>query len=455
MKFLTRILLAVGAFGFALAAGAADDQTFNQEMLDALRDEGAISQSRYEELSRKARQHEAVQMKQQPPAVSAPANDPEGWKVGWKNSTSIQRNDGRYEIKLGGRINLDAAAIGASDAVDEMFAVSGTGAEFRRARLFVSGTLFENLLFKAQYDFADSDTTKFKDVYIGYQNIPYLGTLLIGHFKESFSLEEMTSSKFIRFMERALPVEAFSPSRNTGFAFSNTAFDERMFWNVGAYRDVDDSGSGFSNDAMYNITTRVTGLPYYEEDGRRLVHLGMSYSHKFRSDAVGFDTPPEAHLSNELLDTGDIPTDGVDLLALEFATVLGPVSFQGEWINSWVDQRGGPDVRLWGAYAEASWFLTGEHRGYRKSRGSFYRIKLNETFSPFERGTWGAFEVAGRYSYLDLSDRNVRGGTENNYSLALSWWLFSNFRITTNWVRAHLNGVGREDIAQIRFGLEF
>jgi phosphate-selective porin len=49
----------------------------------------------------------------------------------------------------------------------------------------------------------------------------------------------------------------------------------------------------------------------------------------------------------------------------------------------------------------------------------------------------------------------VDGGTENNVTLGLSWWLYSNLRITTNWVHANLNGVGREDIAQIRFGLEF
>jgi len=449
------VLIAASAVGFALAAGAADDQTFNQEMLDALREEGAISQSRYEELSRKAREHEAAQQKQQPPAVSAPADDPKAWKVGWKNSTTIQRNDGQYKIKLGGRINLDAAVIGASDAVDQMFDVSGTGAEFRRARLFVSGTLFENLLFKAQYEFADSDGIKFKDVFVGYQNIPYVGTVLVGHIKEAFSLEEMTSSKYIRFMERALPVDAFSPSRNMGIAATNTAFDERMTWNVGGYREADDLGSGFSNDAMYNLTTRLTGIPYYEEEGKRLIHLGMSYSHKFRSDTVGFDTHPEVHLSPDLVDTGDIPTNGVDLLGFEYATVLGPFSVQAEWISGWVDQRGGPDVNFWGAYAETSWFLTGEHRVYRKSRGSFYRVKPKESFSPFEEGTWGAFEIAGRYSYLDLSDRNIRGGTENNVALGLNWYLYSNFRIMTNWVHAHLNGVGNEDAVQMRFALEF
>ncbi len=63
--------------------------------------------------------------------------------------------------------------------------------------------------------------------------------------------------------------------------------------------------------------------------------------------------------------------------------------------------------------------------------------------------------IAARYSYLDLSDQNIRGGTENNTTLGINWHLYSNFRIMANWVHAHLNGVGDEDIAQMRFSLEF
>jgi len=451
------MMAAAVAFSCALAAGAADDRTFNQEMLDALRADGAISQERYEELSRKAREHEASGQTQQPPAVSAAKDDPKGWKVGWKNSTRIQRNDGQFKIELGGRVQVDGAAIGASNPLDDLFDVSGTGVEIRRARLYISGTLFENLLFKGQYDFTGSDdgNTKFKDVFVGYQNIPYVGTVLIGHVKEAFSLEELTSSKYIPFMERAMPVDAFAPGRNVGISAINTAFDERMTWSLGGFRETDDTGSGFSNQAMYNLTGRLTGTPYYAEEGRRLIHLGMNYSHKFLSDSISFDTKPESHLSNELLDTGDIPTDGVNLLGFEYAQVIGPFSMQGEWISSWVNQRGGPDVNFWGAYAQASYFLTGEHRVYRTSRGSFYRVKPKESFSPFQDGTWGAFEVATRYSYLDLTDRNIVGGTENNISVGLNWYLYSNFRIMANWVHAHLNGIGNEDIVQMRFALEF
>ena len=81
---------------------------------------------------------------------------------------------------------------------------------------------------------------------------------------------------------------------------------------------------------------------------------------------IEFDPPPgfdfaarEVHLSEDLVDTGDISANGTDLLSLEFATVLGPVSLQGEWMSSWVDQTAGPDLYFTGAYAQVSWFATG------------------------------------------------------------------------------------------------
>jgi len=54
-------------------------------------------------------------------------------------------------------------------------------------------------------------------------------------------------------------------------------------------------------------------------------------------------------------------------------------------------------------------------------------------FDP-EKGRWGAFEAALRYSWLDLSSSGIRGGTLSEWSLALNWVLFSNTRVSNNYV---------------------
>ncbi len=154
------------------------------------------------------------------------------------------------------------------------------------------------------------------------------------------------------------------------------------------------------------------------------------------------------------MDTGPIHANGTDLLSLEFATVLGPVSLQGEWMSTWVDQTAGPDLYFTGAYAQVSWFVTGEHRPYQTCHCSFGRVKPKRRLAP-AKGDWGALELAARYSYLDLSDENIRGGTQNNTALGVSWYLYSNLRLMANWVHSHLNGVGNENAVVGRISIDF
>ena len=56
---------------------------------------------------------------------------------------------------------------------------------------------------------------------------------------------------------------------------TNTAFDKRMTWAGGYFRDSDDFGDEAS-DKEYVFTGRLTGLPVYEDGGRTLVHVGAS-----------------------------------------------------------------------------------------------------------------------------------------------------------------------------------
>jgi len=269
-------------------------------------------------------------------------------------------------------------------------------------------------------------------------------------------------------MERALP-SAFSPARNTGFMASNAVMDKRLLWQAAAAKNTNASGFGFDDHSGWNLTARLVGVPLYEDGGEKVVHLGFGYSHQFRDDfMLRYRQRPEAHLAKFFGDTGStIPTEDIDIINPEFAVVWGPASFQAEYTHSFVQGDGATDTSFWGIYAQASYFLTGEHRNYALGKGSFGRVSPNANFNP-TKGDWGAFEVAARFSYLDLNDEFVRGGKMWDVSAGINWYLYPNARIALNYVHSELDnrtviledsttpGVdGDADLVEARFYLDF
>lgn len=354
------------------------------------------------------------------------------------------------EVKVGGRIQNDWSWVATGRDAEPLVGPLTTGTRFRRARVFVEGSLDKWVEFKAEYDFAGGQAG-FTDVYIGLKGIPGLGHLRVGHFKEPFSLEELTSSRFITFNERALP-NVFTPSRNTGFMVSNAVLKNRLTWAAGVFRDTDGFGNG-EGDGEYSLTGRLTGLPWYSEEGRRLIHVGVALSQrKPHGDKVRFRLRPEVSIAPNFADTKDIRVDGTRLLGAEGAVVFGPFSIQGEYITTTLDRVAGSDVTLAGYYVYASVFLTGEHRAYKTSAGAFDRVKPRKSLAD---GGPGAVEIAVRYSWLDLDDRDVRGGRLADLTVGLNWYLNSHTAVKVNYVRADRRDVGTAQFLLTRFQVDF
>lgn len=84
------------------------------------------------------------------------------------------------------------------------------------------------------------------------------------------------------------------------------------------------------------------------------------------------------------------------MYGLEFASVLGPVSVQGEYFSADISREGlDPDLDFSGWYAYASWFLTGESRVYKAKKGKFDRVTPRGIVG---KGGIGAWEVGLRFS---------------------------------------------------------
>lgn len=393
------------------------------------------------------------------PAPSAEAETEadagEHWTFEWDNSFKLTSPDGESELKFGGRIQTDWAFYDPDDALEAAVGRFEDGTELRRARLFFEGELWGVVEFKAQYDFSGGEAEA-KDVYLGLTGLPGVGGVRAGHFNEPFSLEQQTSSKYILMIERATPIEAFSPERNSGLMIGQgaTGKEGRTTWRLGAFKEVDDFASGSSDE--WNVTGRLTGLPVYRDGGRRLVHLGLSASLRSPLDnTVRFRSRPESHLAPRLADTGSLAADGVTLLGLEAAVVDGRFTAQAEWMRADVDAPAGPDPAFGGSYVSAAWILKrGYHHAYKNGDGAFDRLKVKKE-DGFRRGGWGVWELAARYSTLDLEDGAVHGGELADWTLGVNGYLLSNVRTSFNYVRADLDGVGEADVLQMRFQIDF
>ncbi len=397
-----------------------------------------------QDLSRRVGELEASKMA---PGAAAPNQ----FTVYWDNGIRMKTGDGMVTIQLGGRVFFDGIWITGQDmeyALDEDLR---DGVEPRALRLYASGTIGKDLAFKLEIDFAgrsdpsDADSwygpegnSILKDAYLQFKNIPFIGTVTIGHFKQPMSLEELTSSRFITFMERALP-NVFALGRAVGIMAHNTLFEKRMTWAVSAFRKTDDWGVE-QRDGAYGFALRVTGLPYWANGGKQHVHLGASYALHNPEDTVRFRARPEAHLTEYFIDTG-YSLSGVDLVhrwGVEMAMVWGPLSIQAEYMGAAVDQ-GSVTRSLCGFYVQASYFLTGEHRPYNQSKAAYDRVKPLKNFR--ENGGIGAVEVATRFSYLDLVDAGLDGGRMKTATVGLNWYLNPNMRLMFNYIHACADGV--------------
>lgn len=379
-----------------------------------------------------------------------------GWnkkiQVKWKDGVHLETENKTAWLKLGGRIHYDGATMSQDSGIRQSFGALEDGTEPRRARIYISGLIHEQMEFKVQYDFA-GDTTKFQDVYLGLTGIPYLGKIRVGHMKEPFSLEDMTSSNNITFLERALP-NAFAPSRNTGVLISNHA-KKKMSWSMGVFRNTNDLGVG-QRDGEFNFTGRFTGMPLHREKGRKLVHVGLSYSYRRPSEpSFRYRQRPEAHLAPRFVDTGTLIRQSGDLVGPEFALVYGPASIQAEYIRAGLNtNEPNANSNFHGYYAQTSYFLTGEKRNYRASGGQFRGIKPNKNFNIHNRGL-GAWEVGIRHSVLNLNHSPVSGGRLSSITAGINWYLNPNARVMANYINAHQHSKGKANILQVRMQLNF
>ncbi|MCK5529354.1 MAG: hypothetical protein KAI74_06690 [Kiritimatiellae bacterium] len=392
------------------------------------------------------------------------------WDIHWDNGLRYQlihkhplwtvlyfgskEQETKLDGKIGLKLDLDAMSY------DESYSLpsSDEGIYIRRARLYTAGYFhyFSPTFYKLELEVADGEFFV-REAFLWMDDIPYVQTVKLGHFKAPSTLDNMTSSRDRTFMESASPVEAFAQGLKLGIQISDSLKRQNATWALGWFGNGNESDINDASDSLTRLIWRATYLPIDNRKTHSLMHIGYSGSVVYTGDKnVQYRSRPESYLAPRLVDTGKIEAHNANIHGFELAVVQGTFSFQSEFLHSSVNTKE-KQLDFFGTYGTWAWFLTGENRPYLRDTGVFGQVIPKKKFSPRD-GNWGAWELAVRYSYLDLTDKDIDGGRMITGAAGINWYFTRNTSMKFNAGYSDVKGgltPGNVLIAQTRFSINF
>jgi len=295
---------------------------------------------------------------------------------------------------------------------------------WRDARASVGFDLYQNWQFDMVYDFKQDQLLNAYFAYVG----KYF-TVMLGQVFPVFGIANTADTSQITFLELPLPVFPFSTAYYPGIevGFYKTPFS--------LYASIFGAQLGTTVHGRNPMGGTISAAysPIHTEKKVFVVSLSGWQQAVDSFHVLNLFSPPELIATNEgaFIDTGNI-SNVKNFKSFDggAAGVYGPFSLQGEYIYAWVNRINAfPILKLHGFYVTASYFLTGESRLYNFEQAGFIGV------SPI-KGKHGAWQIALRYSQLNLMSQDVTGGDERNITIALNWYPFQQFVFKFNYIRA-------------------
>lgn len=394
--------------------------------------------------------------------------------------------DSAYWFSVGGRLNLDETVfMGSShNKIVQGTSPFASGGDIRRAFLKFAGGVGDYLSYNLTLDFARANinlgdenqqdgrgrngtSVDFEDAYINacseYAGAIGIANLRFGQFTPPTSIDDWGNygtDKDNMFLESSLATTAFAiPTKVYGVWFDATAIDMFML-SASVYQPRQNnvngaSGAvGFAHNNNYGdigradrlgSALRLTFAPVHTDD--TTYHLGVMGRYQSMNNQRGgvaifqnnlFMTTPEARArqTGQLVNTGLLRGKSYNVVNAEALAMWGPATIEGEYYRATVQRVptaitdiGNPRFNGW--HVEAAYVLTGEHRVYDFNTGTLRNPKVCSKT--------GAWEVAARYSFVNMVDKNVYGGSEHNATLGLNWFVNDHVKISANYIRARIN----------------
>jgi phosphate-selective porin OprO/OprP len=396
----------------------------------------------------------------------------------------ISSPDGAFKFAVRSIIQFDAAdySISPTRADNDL----GSGTNFRRARLGFDGTAFKDWNFALWAEFGGSggEAAGLNQAYLEYAGFKPFGSdvdlrIRAGAWATPAGLEDATSNTEGLFLERGAVAELVrglaAGDGRTGlgvFASGQHWYGSAVY--TGKVVGVP-STAEFDQQAGYVIRAAINPIHGLDYD----VHIGGSVqgiisaadttAGPVRTRTIRLRERPEVRVDgNRLVDTGNLNAGGETTYGLEGGASFKNFYAAGEWYKINVNRSPIFNPSFSGWYVQGAYTLTGERHVWSSANGGFRGIKPDHVFSRGQDGGLGAWEIAARYSVLDLNDREgsfgsavpaggVRGGEQKITTVGLNWYPNSvvRFLLDYQWAKVdRLNAAGAdigEDVNVVSF----
>ncbi len=388
---------------------------------------------------------------------------------------SVTSSDGRFSFAVRAIGQYDTAYFMQSAGARQLTAANGpdlsSGSNWRRAQLGIQGKVFGDWNYYFNYEFGSGASSgnelqgRIQQAYVEYAGIaPF--AFRIGAYPPSANLEDATGAADVIFLERNAPSDlSRSLAGGDGRDAIGVIYTGENFFGSVAYTGGKAADTNLFFDEQQAVVARASDMFYSDDDLKLLFSLAGTYVFHGGDATAGAGSARNITLQDgpelttddnslRLVSTGAINTSTAWNYGLEGAAEWRNLYAQAGYFGYGMDQMaaGAPNLNFDGWYVQGTWIITGESRPYNVANGSFANPKPRV---PFSIDGWGpgAWEVAARYSDLNLNDHagvlggalpagGIRGGDQSNVTLALNWYPNNALKFSLQWQDVDVNRIG-------------
>ncbi len=355
--------------------------------------------------------------------------------------------DNQFRYWFDNRVYFDGAMYFGDNTYQGEENAIGNGVNIRRMRFAIKAIIWGNWGGEIDFDFGNNGVD-IKDAYVRY--IGKNWQIKAGNFREPFSIETMTTSRYITLMERPYSTEQ-SPSRHLGVDFK--IFYNHFFFEGGLFSSniandlIRDQNKKQGTNAGWSVTGRAAWAPIKKD--RMVLHIGVAGSYRVPKiqelgdpiNSFRYGENAETEINRKKY----IDTDWMEncqtkvIIGTELAYAYKNYRIQGEYIMTRIQKdadkvpTGEDKVKMGGFYVMGSWLINNADYYYNMSDAEFSNIDFRDNKK-------GAMEVALRYSFMDansFADDNLipylQGGSGETYTLGFSYYFNYNVKLMLNY----------------------